>query len=122
MPTFPIVHLELSAKDPAAASKFYAELAGWKIEHDPQFSYYQFSAEGGPGGGFVEPDGKRYNVGDVIPYLGTDDIDATLKKAVSLGGKVLLPKTEIPGMGWYAFFADPTGNRIGLYTSMHPRS
>jgi ferritin-like metal-binding protein YciE len=28
----------------------------------------------------------------------------------------LLPKTEIPGMGWYAIFADPTGNRLGLFS------
>jgi predicted enzyme related to lactoylglutathione lyase len=27
-----------------------------------------------------------------------------------------VPKTEIPGMGWYAIFSDPTGNRIGLFT------
>jgi predicted enzyme related to lactoylglutathione lyase len=118
MPTYPIVHLEISAKDPAAASKFYADLAGWKIEVDPNFNYYQFSAEGGPGGGFVAPDGKQYKAGDVIPYLGADDIDATLKKVESLGGKVLLPKTEIPGVGWYAFFADPSGNRLGLYATM----
>ncbi len=35
MPTYPVVHLEISAKDPAAASKFYGDLAGWKIEVDP---------------------------------------------------------------------------------------
>jgi predicted enzyme related to lactoylglutathione lyase len=118
MPSYPIVHVEISAKDPAAASKFYAELAGWKIDHDPNFDYYQFSAEGGPGGGFVVPDGKQYNAGDVVIYLGVDDIDATLKKVVSLGGQVLLPKTEIPGIGWYAFFSDPTGNRLALYKSI----
>lgn len=122
MAVYPIVHLEISAKDPAAASKFYADLAGWKIEVDPNFNYYQFSAEGGPGGGFVVPDGKQYNTGDVIPYLGTDDLDSSLKKVVSLGGKVVLPKTEIPGMGWYAFFADPSGNRMGLYQSTRPQS
>jgi uncharacterized protein len=119
MPAHPIVHLELSAKDPAAASKFYADLCGWKIEVDPNFNYYQFTAEGGPGGGFVQPDGKMYNAGDVVPYIGTDDIDAMLKKAEALGGKVVLPKTEIPGQGWFAFFTDPSGNRIGLYASAH---
>lgn len=122
MAAFPIVHLELSAKDPAATSKFYADLAGWKIEHDPNFDYYQFAAEGGPGGGFVVPDGKQYNVGDVVPYLGVDDVDASLKRVTALGGQVLLPKTEIPGVGWYAFFADPAGNRMGLYERMAPPS
>jgi uncharacterized protein len=38
--------------------------------------------------------------------------------AESLGGKILMPKTEIPHVGWWAAFADPTGNRIALYTSM----
>lgn len=122
MPTYPIVHLELSAKDPAVTSKFYADLAGWKIEHDPRFDYYQFSAEGGPGGGFVMPDGKMYNIGDVVAYLGVEEIDTALKKAVALGGKELLPKTEIPGIGWFAFFADPGGNRMGLYQAKAPPS
>ncbi len=121
MTSHPIVHIEISAKDPAAASKFYSELYGWKIEVDPQFNYHQFAAEGGPGGAFVEADGQQYQAGDIVPYITTDDIDVFLKKAESLGGKALLPKTEIPGQGWFAFFADPTGNRIGLYTSMRPQ-
>lgn len=121
MTAHPFVHIELSAKDPAASAKFYTELCGWKIDVDPQFDYYTFSSEGGPGGGLVKPDGKTYKAGDVIPYIGTDDVDATLKKVESLGGKVLQPKTEIPGMGWYAFFSDPSGNRMGLYAQKGPR-
>lgn len=113
--TYPIVHLDISAKDPAASSKFYADTFGWKISKDDNFNYYMYSAEGGPGGGFVEV-GKDYKEGEVIPYLGTDDIDTALKKVEKAGGKTLLPKTEIPGIGWFAFFADPAGNRIGLYT------
>lgn len=113
--TYPIVHLDISAKDPGASSKFYAEAFGWKIIKDDSFNYYMFSSEGGPGGGFVQV-GKDYKEGEVIPYLGTDDIDAALKKVEKAGGKTLLAKTEIPGFGWFAFFADPAGNRIGLYT------
>lgn len=118
MPALPFVHVEISAKDPAAASRFYSELFGWKIERDPQADYYMFAAEGGPGGGFVKPDGDQYKAGDVVPYLGTDDIDGLLKKIEARGGKTLLKKTEIPGMGWYAFFADPTGNRLGLFQEL----
>lgn len=120
MANHPIVHLEISAKDPAAASKFYADLCGWKITVDPQFNYHQFAAEGGPGGGFVTVDGQQYKAGDIVPYIGTDDIDAFLKKVESLGGKTVTPKTEIPGTGSFAIFADPTGNRMGVYTSAHP--
>lgn len=118
MAAHPIAHLELSAVDPAAASRFYADLFGWKISHNEKHDYYIFEGEGGPRGGFVKPDGKQHKAGDVVVYIGTDDIDATLKRVESLGGKVLLPKTEIPGVAWYALFADPTGNRLGLYTRM----
>ena len=117
MPANPIVHIEISAKDPAAASKFYADVFGWKIEVDPKFNYYQFAAEGGPGGGFNQV-GENFKAGEVIPYIGAEDIDAALKKVEKAGGKVLLPKTEIPGIGWYAFFADPSGTRIGLYDGL----
>ncbi len=117
MSAYPIVHIEISAKDPATADKFYSEVFGWKIEVDQQFNYHQFEAQGGPSGAFVDV-GELYKAGDVVPYLGVADIDAMLKKVEKAGGKVLLPKTEIPGVGWWGLFADPTGNRIGLYSSM----
>ena len=46
MSAHPIVHIEISAKDPAAASKFYAELFGWKMSVDPQQDYHIYEAEG----------------------------------------------------------------------------
>lgn len=113
----PIVHVELAAKDPAVSSKFYADVFDWKIEVDPNFNYYQFDAEGGPGGGFNTIGEQGTQPGDVIPYIGVDDIDAYLYKVEAAGGKTLLPKTEIPGIGWFAHFADPGGTRVALYTS-----
>jgi len=113
---FPIVHVDIAAKDPAAASKFYEDVFGWKTSHDSNFDYHMFTGEGGPGGGWVKV-GDEYKVGDVIVYLGTDDIDGALAKVVANGGKVLQPKTPIPGFGAFALFADPTGNRLGLYSN-----
>jgi len=37
-----------------------------------------------------------------------------------LGGKILRSKTEIPGIGWFGIFKDPTGNSIALFTSKKP--
>lgn len=116
-----IVHVEIPATDPAAASKFYADLFDWKIIVDPSFDYHMFDAAPGPGGGFVKV-GEAMDmakVGDVRVYVSTDDIDATLAKAESLGGKTLVPKTEIPHTGWFAIFTDPSGNRMALYTNMN---
>ena len=40
-----------------------------------------------------------------------------VSKAETLGGTTIVPKTEVPGMGWFAIMTDPTGNRIGLWTN-----
>ncbi len=120
MASHPFVHMEISANQPDVSSKFYSQLFGWKIDVDPRFNYYQFS-DTGVNGAFVQTDGQTYQPGQIIPYIGTDDIDATLKQVESLGGKTLLGKTEIPGVGWFAFFADPAGNRIGLFATSGPQ-
>src|SRR5437660_8747863 len=95
----PIVHIEIPAKKAEEAGKFYGDLFGWKIEADPTYNYVQFMAEGGPGGGFVEVGQSglpiEYKTDSLLVYVGTDDIDATLAKVESLGGKTLMPKTEI---------------------------
>ena len=44
-----------------------------------------------------------------------DDIEATLAKVGQLGGTTLVPKQEVPGMGWFAWFKDPEGNVVGLW-------
>jgi predicted enzyme related to lactoylglutathione lyase len=121
MANHPVVHIEIPGSDPKAASQFYADAFGWKIQVDPNFDYHMFEAEGGPGGGFVkagESMGMSYKAGEVLLYIGTDDIDASLAKVQSLGGKVLAPKTEIPQAGWFALFTDPAGNKLGLFTRM----
>lgn len=112
-----IVHIEIPVKDPKAGSQFYADLFGWNLQEFPDMDYITFEAGDGPGGGFpiVIDDIK---VGDVTVYVSTDDIEATLTKIKSLGGKTVIPKTEIPQTGWYAWFTDPTGNTMALYTSM----
>ncbi len=110
-----IVHVEFSANNQEETGKFYESLFGWKIHPQPQLNYTTFEAEGGPGGGFSQV-GQMTQAGQVLVYVSTDDIDASLAKAESLGGKTVLPKMEIPGVGWMGVFTDPTGNHIGLYT------
>jgi len=122
----PIVHIEIPAQKAKEAGKFYGDLFDWKIESDPMYNYVQFQAEGGPGGGFVEVGQSSapvdYKPDSLLVYVSTDDIDATLARVESLGGKTLLPKTEIPHVGWWGVFSDPTGNRIGLFTGMGQQS
>jgi predicted enzyme related to lactoylglutathione lyase len=95
-----VVHVEFSAQDREAAG----------------MNYTTFDT-GDVGGGF-NPVSENNPAGTVLVYIGTDDIDASLAKAESLGGRTVTPKTEIPGTGWFGFFSDPTGNMIGLFTAL----
>jgi uncharacterized protein len=115
-----IVHVEIPAADSAKAGKFYNDLFGWEIQSVPEMNYTMWDAGDGSAGGFNEV-GDEFKAGDVLIYINSDDIEADLKKAKSLGAAVVQQKMEIPQTGWFAIFKDPTGNRIALYTSMNPQ-
>jgi uncharacterized protein len=127
VPTQPIIHVEIPARDLETASQFYAQVFDWKLDLSVP-EYPQFQAAGGPCGGFVavreeaSEHGLKYTAGEVLIYLGTDDIDAALARVEAHGGKTLVPRTEIPSIGHWAMFEDPTGNRIGLYSSLRPHA
>ena len=116
MPT--IVHFDVPAEDIKRASWFYSELFGWKIEPMPgPMEYYGIATkdlEGKPsvGGGM----GKRQEGdGGIVNYFGVESIDNCVKKLEVLGGKLLMPRTEIPGFGFLAVCLDTEGNKFGLW-------
>ena len=117
-----IVHVEIPAANVEAAGKFYHELFGWKIQHDAGMNYTMWEAGSGDEyGGFPQVSDEN-PAGQVLVYIHSDDIEADLKNVEKLGGKVLQQKAEIPQTGWFGIFQDPTGNAIGLYTSMNPEN
>jgi len=112
-----IVHVEIPSTNVEGAGKFYAELFGWKLQHMPEMNYTMWESDGGSVGGFPQVS-EENPAGQVLIYIHSDDIEADLKKVEKLGGKILHNKAEIPGTGWFGIFQDPTGNVLGLYTSM----
>jgi predicted enzyme related to lactoylglutathione lyase len=112
-----IVHVELSTNDFKGAEKFYTELFGWQVHQVPEMNYATFMTGEGPAGGFSKV-GEGVPAGQTVVYVQTDDIDASLAKAQELGGTILITKMEIPQTGWMGMFQDPTGNRVGLFTSI----
>jgi predicted enzyme related to lactoylglutathione lyase len=113
-----IVHIEIPTKNGKESGEFYEKLFGWHIERDEQMDYTMWDPHEGPGGGF-SPVGENVKPGDVLIYVDSEDIETDLKRAADLGGTVLQEKMEIPTIGWFGIFKDPTGNMIALYTSMN---
>jgi predicted enzyme related to lactoylglutathione lyase len=114
-----VVHVEIPALNVPAAGKFYQELFGWKLQEVPDMNYTMWEDAAGGGGGFPQASDES-PAGQVLVYIASDDIDTDLRNVERLGGKVLRSKTEIPGMGWFGIFQDPTGNVLALYTGMNP--
>lgn len=117
MSEHPIVHIEFSAQDPEITGKFYSDLFGWNVKQMPEMNYASFEAEGGPGGGFNPVDDNN-PAGSTLVYVQTDDLGKTLSKVEALGGRIEVPETEIPNIGWFAIFSDLSGNRVGLFKNM----
>ncbi|MFQ5608358.1 MAG: VOC family protein [Candidatus Zixiibacteriota bacterium] len=110
----PVVHFEIGCKDGAAGQKFYSELFDWKFEAYGEARMINTGSEQGIQGHINSLGHEPHNYCAV--YVQVDDIDAYLAKAEELGGKKMVPKTEIPGMGWFAWLTDPEGNIVGLWT------
>jgi len=109
-----VVHFEIIGGTGNQLEKFYSELLGWKINSNNPMKYGVVDTGGGPGGinGGVGPaaDGsKRVSI-----YAQVSDLHATLDRVEKLGGKTILPPSDVPGGPKLAMFADPAGNITGL--------
>jgi predicted enzyme related to lactoylglutathione lyase len=47
-------------------------------------------------------------------YFRVADLDRALRDAVEAGAQVIVPRTEIPTVGWFAMFLDPDRIPIGV--------
>ena len=113
----PVVHFEVVAKDGKAAQEFYSKLFEWELNTDNPAEYGIIAApeSGGIGGGVgPTPEGEP---GHATFYVEVDDLQAYLDKAESMGGKTIMPPTEIPDQVTMALFTDPEGNVIGMVKS-----
>jgi predicted enzyme related to lactoylglutathione lyase len=108
----PVVHFEITAKDPKIVQDFYRDLFDWKVDANNEWNYGMVSTEAGgiPGGIGGSMDGATR----VAIYVQVPDLQAFLDKAVRLGGKTVMPPTEIPGAVTMAMFSDPEGNITGM--------
>lgn len=110
-----VVHFEIPASDPDRASAFYKKLFGWKIEKWPGPTEYWMvttGAEGTPGinGGLM----RNTNVKATTNTIDVESVEAAIAAAKSAGGKLVMPKTPVPGVGYFAYCEDTEGNLFAV--------
>jgi hypothetical protein len=109
----PVVHAEIRSADPDATRKFFADLFGWKVAAEGAFPGYTFIDTGVEGGTHVAISPRQSQEDEVLFFVAVDDVAATLKKAESLGGTIVQPAQEVPGVS-FGVFADAQGHNVGV--------
>jgi len=121
-----IVHFEIPSDNIERSKKFYHELFGWKIDKwsgsDSTMEYWMITTTDDKGnealhGGMM----KRQNPQQGITnFIGVDSIDDYSSKVQQLGGKIVVPKTPVSGMGFFAVCLDTENNSFAIWeSSMH---
>ena len=111
-----VVHFEIHADVPEKAIKFYEEVFDWKFNkwEGPE-EYWMITTgpkkEPGIDGGLIKRKRPKAHVHNTI---NVPSVDKYMKKIKEKGGKIIIPKSAIPGVGWLAFFMDPEDNVFGI--------
>ncbi|WP_418318967.1 VOC family protein [Piscinibacter sakaiensis] len=108
-----IVHVNIPCRQIERAQGFYRALFGWSFTPNTE-GYVLFSDNGGIGGGLTT--GATPSETGVLFFIQVDDIAKTLAEAGRRGASVVTDKRPVGGPGFYAVFADPEGNRVGLFS------
>ena len=125
-----IVHFEIPADDVERARKFYSNLFGWKIEKievkkdGASMDYWIISTSRESKesseksshleGGLIK---RQHPQQPNLNYISVTSIEEYSNKVKELGGKVVLPKTEITGYGFFAVCIDTENNAFALWES-----
>jgi hypothetical protein len=111
-----VVHYEIPADNVEKLQIFYGALFGWQFEAMPGGTEYYVAQPGGDSGGPAVALMKRQEPDQPpVSYVTVESVDASVEKAVSMDAAVVMPKTPVPGMGWFAVLVDPDRNPIGLW-------
>jgi hypothetical protein len=117
-----VVHFEIHASDPARAALFYSSVFAWQISKWEGPTEYWLVSTGketrGIDGGIVPRRGDPPVPGAAVcSYVCTIEVDKLDESTAAVelnGGTMVVPKMEIPGVGWLAYAHDTEGNIFGM--------
>jgi predicted enzyme related to lactoylglutathione lyase len=110
---------ELMTADPAAAAKFYSALFGYSVEEKdmgPMGTYRILKRGDRQTAGIMKSPPGAPAMAHWITHVAVKNVDESNRNAGEIGGKTLMPPTDIPGIGRFAVIADPTGAAISLFS------
>jgi predicted enzyme related to lactoylglutathione lyase len=116
-----ICHFEIPVDDMERASKFYSGLFGWEMKpwsdqicmaNTVPTDEKGMPVRQGVNGMLIK---KQHPQHPFANYVLVESVDEYGAKAVALGGQIALPKTPVPGMGYFLYIKDLDGNILGLW-------
>ena len=126
MPT--VQYFEIPADDIERAQKFYRNVFGWGMQkwdnrENPAQEYYMFETrddKGNPGlgGGMMKRQSPQHTITN---YITVSSIDEYTSKIEQSGGMVMVPKTNVPDMGFIAVCLDSENNVFGIFEATTPK-
>jgi predicted enzyme related to lactoylglutathione lyase len=111
-------HFAINADDLPRARRFYGDVFGWRFEAwgPPGFFMIATGEDDGPRGSLQQRrelvPGTRM-AGFECTIAVEEDVDRVAAKVKAAGGRVVMDKATIPGVGDLIFFQDPEGNLAG---------
>ena len=108
----PVVHAEIRSGDPDATRDFYSALFGWTYS-EGAFPGYTFVDTGVEGALPTAIGPLQGGTDAVLFFVGVEDVEATLARAEELGGTIIQPAQQVPGVT-FGVFADAQGHAVGV--------
>ena len=118
---------ELATPDVPAAKSFYSDVLGWQTDDQPmgEFTYTVVRPAGGDAssgqGGIMPLSPEMAAAGATTrwqPYFEVADCDAAAAAVTANGGTVVVPASDVPGVGRFAVALDPDGAQFAVITSV----
>jgi predicted enzyme related to lactoylglutathione lyase len=118
--TQPLSWFEIPALDFARARSFYEKLFGVELQEHVAgpniMAVFPYDRERTSGGCVMKGPALVPTNDGVIIYLNAgESLDNALNRVQPSGGEVVFPKTQVPGIGFFAHIKDTEGNRVGLF-------
>lgn len=111
-----IRHFAIQADDIERARSFYTEVFGWTFEPWGPPGFYRIQTSQGALGGALQSRREWIAGQKTVGFectIAVDDVDAVADAVVAAGGRLLMQKSTIAGVGELIFFEDSEGNVAG---------